>query len=160
MSFKYKPKNPALEALKAEKRIGMAEIKRARSSFTRPRKRINSRRKQYKGIKFDSTWEYECYLVLERRLQAGEIENLETHVLLPINIKNEAGLNLRLTLNIDFTFYDKVLQRHVRADSKPPKKLDSQKKSWFLRWQILQHLEPDFLYQIYRMHSTWRTIDI
>jgi hypothetical protein len=156
--FKRKQPDPQAQLKEAYKLQKLAA--KSVSRFGQNRKRINSRRKQYKGIKFDSTWEYECYLELERRLNAGEIENLDTHVLLRIDIKNESGAILRLTINIDFTYFDKVLNRKVRADAKPPKKLDGQKKDWFIRWNILRHLEPDYYYTIFRMHSTWRTIDI
>ena len=135
--------------------------KQSKRSFRSPqRARIKSIRRQYKGIKFASSWELDCYKVLEEREKRGEIKDLNTHQVLGIPIKNEAGAVLRLQIEVDFTFYDIGLKRHVRADSKPPKKLDGQKKDWFLRWNILKHIEPDFVYEIYRMHSTWRDIEI
>ena len=128
-----------------------------------------ARGKYYKGEWFPSTWELECYKLLELRELAKEIENLESHVILPILIKNDSGAILRLTIEVDFTYFDKNLNRHCRVDAKQPKtvhtkrgkrNLDNKRKDWFQRWQILQHLEPDFQYVILRQHSTWRGIDI
>lgn len=134
--------------------------KQAKSSLKPGRKRISSRRCQYKGIKFDSHWERDCYIVLEERQNRGEISDLKTNEIITFSIKNDAGKEMKMQINIDFHFYDNRLKRHVRADAKPPKKLDRQRESWFMRWNLLQLVEPDFDYVIYRQHSTWRDVDI
>lgn len=151
----FKPK----KLTDAQKQLREA-FKLNKSLLRKGRKRISSRRCQYRGIQFDSQWERACYIELYAKQTNGEISNLSTHEIIPILIKNEANQVLRITINVDFVFYDNNLKRWVRADAKPPKKLDSQKKDWFLRWSILQHVDPDYQYILYRQHSTWREVDI
>lgn len=155
----FRPKPELNEAQRLLREAHRDAKKRLR--FGNPgRARIKSIRRQYKGIKFDSSWELECFKQLEYREKAGEIKNLQTHVVIPIHIPNANGSILKLSISIDFTFEDIGMRQQVRADAKPPKKLDGQKKDWWLRWDLMRHLEPQFSYRIYRMHSTWRDIDI
>lgn len=152
----FKQKAPLNEA---QRQLREA-FKLNKSLLRKGKPRINSRRCQYKGIQFASQWERACYIELQARQTNGEISNLSTHEIIPILIKNEANQVLRLTIEVDFVFYDYTLSRWVRADAKPPKKLDRQKKDWFLRWNILQHVDPDYQYILYRQNSCWRGIDL
>lgn len=151
--FKRQALTPAQRQLKAAWREAKSSLK------TKGRKRVSSRKCFYKGIRFDSQWEREVYQLLEARQQSGEIADLKTHQVITFGIENEAGKTLILQINIDFEYFDVRLKRNVRADAKPPKKLDRQKEAWFLRWRLLSHMEPDYLYQIHRPY-TWRDIGI
>jgi hypothetical protein len=153
----FKQKEPLTEA---QQQLREAHRQFKQSLRSPGRARIKSRKPIYKGIRFDSEWELECFKVLEARQKDGEISNLDTHVTIVFEIKNEEGVPLKQQISVDFTFYDNRLKRHVRADAKPPKKLDRQKADWFLRWELLKHVEPDYQYEIFRMHSTWRDLDI
>lgn len=162
-----KPKIPdPIEAQsKAEMRIGRTQLRRLLDSTNVfktgriGRARIRSKKCQYKGIKFDSLWERDVYLVLEQRQKDGTIRDLDTHIVINFEIKNESGKALKWSINVDFTYFDIALNRPVRADAKPPKKLDKVKEAWFQRWHLLKLVQPDFEYVLYRPFG-WRDIDL
>lgn len=153
----FKTKAPLTDAQK-QLREAHREAKRALRSLNPGRKRINSGKKYFNGIRFDSAWERDVYIELLDKQNRKQIRDLDTHKVITFGIKNDAGLELKLQINIDFEYFDIRLGRWVRADAKPHKRLDSQKRDWFLRWKILNHIEPEFNYVLYRTHS-WRDID-
>ena len=121
--------------------------------------RIKSRKCWHDGIMFDSIWEGDCYLELKKRVMAKEITELKTHEIFRLPILNTFGEVKDIgQINVDFFFYDCAKGKYTVADAKPPEKLDKEKKDWFLRWSILQHICPQYNYELYRMHAAdnWR----
>lgn len=121
--------------------------------------RIKSIKCWHDGIMFDSIWEGDCYLELKKRIWAKEITQLQTHRPMPLMVTNHLGDTRQIeAINVDFFFYDIKKQCLVCADAKPPEKLDAEKAEWFYKWKLLQFLNPEYHYELYRMHAadSWR----
>lgn len=109
--------------------------------------RISSKKVYYKDILFDSLWELEGYKDLELRQLAGEITDLVDHEIITFKVYNEAGEYLEFQINIDFSYFDKTVNRKVRHDRKSSKKLVKKVQEWWLRrWELLKFSQPDFMY--------------
>lgn len=128
---------------------------------------VRGRKCYQDGIRFDSEWERTVYRHLKLREAAKEIMDLETHVTVVFAIKRDDGSEMKLSISIDFEYYDYTLNRTVRLDAKQPKfrinkrtgtktNLDNKRKDWMQRWEILKFLHPEYHYEIARQHSGWR----
>lgn len=164
-AFKRKePLTDAQKQLRDALKVAKAGFKANTTGQVRGRKCFQD------GIRFDSESEREVYRHLKLRQAAGEIEKLDTHVTIVFSIKREDGAELKQSIGIDFTYEDNILCQRVRLDAKQPKfrinkrtgtktNLDNKRKDWFLKWEILKFLQPDYHYEIARPADGWRTYE-
>lgn len=143
-----------------------AAAKKRAKNFSTNKSNSGATGKYYKGVYYPSTWELTVYKEHEYLELSGTISNLESHAIIEFFIVREDGEKLRETIEVDLVFFDNNLKRWCRKDAKPPRfrinkngtktDLDRKRKDWFLRWEYLQFLQPDYVYEIIRMHSGWR----
>lgn len=111
--------------------------------------RMKSRKVYVGDVLCDSQWEAEKYTELLWREKAGEITDLQDHLVITFKVYNEAGDFKQFQINIDFQYYDKLLNRPVRYDRKSSKKLVKKTQpDWLIRWDLLRFAEPDYQYEL------------
>lgn len=170
--FKAKVLTPAQRQLKDEHRKYRQDLK-ALSQQTGFNKRSGSRSgargQYYKGEWIPSQWQLECLKMLELREKAGEIADLISQEDIRFKIYNEAGQALELSINIDFTFFDKSINRQCRWDAKPPKTVHTKHgkkypqklhEGWLQRFEILKFCEPDYDYRILTKGNCYEDLDL
>lgn len=170
--FKRKLLTPAQVQLREETRKYKQDLK-ASSLSTGYNKRNGSRSgakgQYYKGEWIPSQWQLECLKILELREKAGEITDLTSQEDIRFKIYNEAGESLELNINLDFSFFDKSINRHCRWDAKPPKVVHTRHgrkypqklhEGWLQRFEILKFCQPDYDYRILEKGNCWRDLDL
>lgn len=180
MSFRTKPKDPKLEALKAnyaaEKKYlspnqqwAKAERDWAKENRRPGKSRSGARGGYHKGEWIPSTWQLNCLKYLENLEKEGKIKDLESQVDLEFTIYNEAQQPMKLKLNMDFVFFDNRINRPCRWDAKPPKRVHTKwgkknpwkiHEAWLDRYEILKFCQPDFNYRILEKNNVTEGIDI
>lgn len=165
--FKNKVLTPAQRQIKEETRKWKQDLKQlsVKTGFNqRSGSRSGAKGQYYKGEWIPSQWQLECLKVLELREAAGEIKDLVSQEDIMFKIYNQAGESFDLQINIDFTFFDKSINRYCRWDAKPPKvvfhrngKAYPQKihAEWLLRWKLLQHAQVDYDYRLLIKGDPW-----
>lgn len=162
-AFKRKP--PATPAQKQWRN----ERSEWRAKFgTKGRSSTGASGSRYKGEWIPSQWQLECLKLLEHREVNGEIEDLQSQITIEYTIYNEAGQSMTETIEIDFVFFDKTLNRHCRWDAKPPKVVhtkhgrlypQNKHRDWLTRFKQLKFCQPDYDYRIIEKNRTWRDFD-
>lgn len=129
------------------------EIRKAfrvsKSSLKAKRPRMKSRKVYVGDVLCDSQWEAEKYIELLRREKAGEITELKDHLVITFKVYNDRGDFKQYQINIDFEYFDKLLNRYVRCDRKSSAKLVKKvQPDWLIRWDMLKLSHPDFQYEL------------
>ena len=183
--FKRKPPDPQKQIKEAhrdhkremrklmESNSPLAQAMQEVECASKGKSRSNAKGRWYKGVYFKSTWQLSCWNELEEKQSRGLIRDLKHEEIVTYIIKREDGAEHKEQIEVDYSYFDIGLNRAVRADAKPLRyriywrngkrvKYDADKgrEDWFRRWEQLKFLQPDFMYVIWRQHSTWRGIDI
>jgi hypothetical protein len=131
--------------------------------------RSGARGRYHKGEWIPSKWQLNCLILLEWREKIGEITGLVSQDIIPFTVYNECGIPHQMTIEIDFCFFDKNINRPCRWDAKPPKVSHTRSgrkypqklhEAWLQRFELLKFCQPDFDYRILEKGNTWLDTDL
>lgn len=164
-AFRHKLPDPQQQIRDAHKEYK----RRARAFGQGGRSRSGARGEYHEGVWSSSQWELECKKFCLWRLRAKEISNYRYREIITYEIFRFDGLKITEQIEVDHCFYDEIMKREVRADSKPPKVVHTKQgkrypwklhEGWFVRWDQLKIIQPEFEYQIWEKGNCYVGIDI